>query len=73
MPLHEAKTCPRCKKSFECRVGDITNCQCNGLRFTAQEKAFIEERYSDCLCASCLLELKDKSILFREKYLNKGH
>jgi len=73
MPLHEQKACPRCNKAFECRVGDVANCQCNGLTFTAQEKAFIEERYTDCLCAACLKELKNKAVLFREKYLNNGH
>ncbi|WP_153796396.1 cysteine-rich CWC family protein [Foetidibacter luteolus] len=73
MPAHESKTCPRCQQAFECRVGDVANCQCNGFTFTAYEKAFIAERYSDCLCAACLHELKNKSVLFREKFLKDGN
>lgn len=69
MPLHEHKTCPRCKQHFECKVGDVANCQCSIFTFTAEEKKFIAERYSECLCANCLNELKNKYVLFREKYL----
>ena len=58
MCKHEEKLCPRCKAAFECKVGDITHCQCYGIGLTAEEKAFLEERYSDCLCRNCLLELK---------------
>ena len=70
MPVHEHKICPRCERAFECKVGDISHCQCNGIHFTAEEKAFIASRYQDCLCAGCLLELKDKSIFFKEKFLH---
>ncbi|HMH32078.1 MAG TPA: cysteine-rich CWC family protein [Puia sp.] len=69
MPQHEPKTCPRCQVAFECRVGDIGNCQCQGLSLSAEEMAFIEERYADCLCRQCLTDLKNKYILFREKFL----
>jgi hypothetical protein len=68
--LHEIKTCPRCNSSFECKPGNITQCQCFGLKFTEGEKAFIEERYHDCLCKSCLLQLKNQVELFREKFIN---
>ncbi|RXK81793.1 cysteine-rich CWC family protein [Filimonas effusa] len=68
MAKHEHKSCPRCQKPFECKVGDIGNCQCNGLSFTEEERSFIENRYSDCLCRQCLLELKNKSTLFQEKF-----
>jgi len=70
MSKHEKKQCPRCKKSFECKVGDIANCQCFGIAFTENEKAFIEERYHACLCRACLLELKQRDILFKEKYFH---
>ncbi len=68
MCKHEEKYCPRCKASFECKVGDIAQCQCNGLGLTAEERAFIADRYDDCLCRNCLLELKQRAVLFREKY-----
>jgi hypothetical protein len=69
---HEEKKCPRCAKHFECKVGDITHCQCYGISFTAEEKAFIEERYRECLCRNCLLELKQPNTLFSEKYFLHG-
>lgn len=68
MPTHEAKNCPRCQQPFECKVGDISHCQCNGIQLTEEERSFIEQRYSDCLCRSCLEALKNKYTLFKEKY-----
>lgn len=64
---HEEKTCPRCHKPFECRVGDIGQCQCSGVQLTNEEKILIEEKYNDCLCRNCLEELKNKYIFFKEK------
>lgn len=58
MNKHEEKICPRCKAAFECKMGDITQCQCYGIGLTIEERAFVEERYEDCLCRNCLLELK---------------
>ncbi|MEP6846987.1 MAG: cysteine-rich CWC family protein [Panacibacter sp.] len=72
MPLHEPKICPRCAQPFECHVGDIANCQCTSITLTAEECAFIEDRYSDCLCINCLRELKNKYIFFKEKFMMQG-
>jgi len=72
MPLHEAKTCPRCNNAFECKAGDIMHCQCSGIQLNIEERAFVEERYQDCLCIHCLLQLKDRFMLFKEKDLFKG-
>jgi len=69
MPLHELKICERCNNTFECKAGDITHCQCTGIQLTVEERAFIEDRYADCVCANCLLQLKNRYILFKEKYL----
>jgi hypothetical protein len=69
MPGHEIKNCPRCNKIFECKAGDITNCQCSNIKLSVEERAFIEDRYSDCLCADCLLQLKNGHALFKEKFL----
>lgn len=68
MPVHENKICPRCQKGFECKVGDVSNCQCNGLYLSAEERAHIEQKYDDCLCINCLRELKYKYTLFKEKF-----
>jgi len=72
MPKHEQKSCPRCGSAFECKAGDISNCQCNSMVLTVEETAFIEMRYNDCLCAVCLADLQNKYILFKEKYLYNG-
>ncbi|MBK7291076.1 MAG: cysteine-rich CWC family protein [Chitinophagaceae bacterium] len=67
MSLHETKYCLRCKKQFECKPGNISQCQCFGIKLTAEQKAFIELRYSDCLCNSCLTILQSDLELFEEK------
>jgi Cysteine-rich CWC len=69
MPSHELKSCPRCGAAFECKVGDISSCQCQGVALTADERAFIEERYADCLCIGCLKELKNRYVVFSERFL----
>ena len=56
---HEEKTCPRCGKNFECKVGDIVHCQCHGINFTKDATAFIGKNYDDCLCRECLLALNE--------------
>jgi len=68
MPLHEQKICSRCQQSFECKEGAISQCLCNTVVLTAEERAFIEERYKDCLCINCLKELKNRYVFFKEKY-----
>lgn len=71
MLKHEEKKCPRCAGMFECKVGSVGECQCAGISFTDEERAFIGSRYTDCLCRNCLLELKDKNVMFREKFFTK--
>ncbi|SJZ34101.1 cysteine-rich CWC family protein [Sediminibacterium ginsengisoli] len=70
MPTHEQKICPRCKQSFECKVGDVAHCHCSTVQLTMEERAFTEERYTDCLCNNCLKDIKNKYIFFKEKYLS---
>jgi hypothetical protein len=72
MCRHEEKFCPRCGAKFECKPGAVTTCQCYGITLSYEEKAFIEDRYKDCLCRDCLLELKDRYIFFKEKFLFNG-
>jgi hypothetical protein len=69
MCTHENKTCPRCKKQFECKPGNISQCQCFGMKFTIEQKAYIEQRYSDCLCKECLATLQNDIELFKEKFI----
>ena len=58
MPQHENKTCSRCNKGFECKVGNVLECQCSQIQLSYEEKVFIEDKYADCLCIDCLHLLK---------------
>lgn len=50
---HEVKVCPRCGLQFECKQGEINQCQCYGISFTTEALTEIGE-YKDCLCRACL-------------------
>ena len=72
MPVYELKNCERCGKRFECTVGNISNCQCNELALTAEERAYVESLYEDCLCVDCLQKVKQEYPLFKEKFIYGG-
>jgi hypothetical protein len=55
---HEKIGCPRCNAKFECKVGSISLCQCTSVSLTIDESQYISEFYKECLCASCMLEMK---------------
>ena len=44
-------------------------CQCYGIAITHEQKAYIAQRYADCLCNNCLEYLLDEQNLFKEKYI----
>lgn len=50
---HESKQCPRCGKEFECKVGDVQNCQCN-FPLQNETSVFLAKTKYGCLCAGCL-------------------
>lgn len=66
---HELKYCERCGSAFECKPGNITQCQCYEFQITAELKAKIGEEYSDCLCGKCLREIVEK---FSDSEANKA-
>jgi len=73
MQKHEQKLCPRCQQAFECRVGDITNCQCFGLQLTIAEEAMIAESWpGQCLCRQCLTLLQSRYHVFIENKILYG-
>ena len=72
MGLHETKSCQRCNAAFECKPGSITQCQCYEVTLSAEQSAYVEQLYDDCLCKDCLLKLKEESELFREKFIFNG-
>lgn len=57
-------------KDFECKPGNITQCQCYGIGLTADMKVYTSDRYKDCLCRGCLEWLAVEVNLFRDKYIS---
>ncbi|WP_232541014.1 cysteine-rich CWC family protein [Spirosoma endbachense] len=74
---HEHTTCPRCQRSFECRVGSINLCQCQTLTLTDDQRQYINSLYQGCLCAACLHVLRSEyNQLNHQKKVNQllhGH
>ena len=58
MPKHEKKQCPRCSAEFECKTGSILLCQCSKIEMTAEQLEYSNTQYDDCLCLSCLKDLR---------------
>lgn len=58
MNKHEQKYCPRCAIVFECKVGNITQCQCSNIDLGVEEQTYIGFLYQDCLCAACIKVLR---------------
>lgn len=69
---HEQKYCPRCSSQFQCKVGSILICQCTLLPLNDEERSFIQAQFLDCLCLSCLKDMKAAyhAKLFQEKLTN---
>ena len=52
------KICQRCNTEFECRNNCIKKCECFNVMLTLNDLVYIAQRYSNCLCKDCLLQLK---------------
>lgn len=57
---HEPKACPRCSSVFECKVGNVEQCQCSNITMNDQTQKHIRETYADCLCINCLKEVRSE-------------
>jgi hypothetical protein len=66
MCKHEQKNCPRCNAVFECKPGDITHCQCNGIQLREEAK-YIAEKFTDCLCAACMKAMQSEYSIMKNK------
>ena len=66
MLKHETKVCPKCSITFECKVGDVTNCQCN-IAIDDTTKEFLSKTNFDCLCKACLMHF-NQLVLLSKKY-----
>ncbi|HEY0772041.1 MAG TPA: cysteine-rich CWC family protein [Sphingobacteriaceae bacterium] len=56
---HEIIPCGRCGKRIECKANSFTKCQCVEVRLNINETQYISELFQGCVCAACLLELKE--------------
>lgn len=51
--------CPRCGGGFHCGVADVsTPCACKTVTLDAATLAALRERYTGCLCLSCLRQIQ---------------
>jgi transposase len=55
--------CPRCGGAFHCGVSDAGPCACTTVRLSAALQAQLRQRWSGCLCMSCLAALADAAEL----------
>jgi hypothetical protein len=60
MHKHEIIRCERCQSAFECKANSFTKCQCTKVQLTLNETQYVSESYDGCLCAGCLLALKEE-------------
>jgi hypothetical protein len=51
------ESCPRCGGAFHCGIGDAEPCACTALVLDAGLQQRLRERYTGCLCVTCLREL----------------
>lgn len=61
MSAHAPKPCPRCGVAVTCRVSNIAECQCSTVQLSGTQRQAIAEQYAGCLCATCLVALRDTS------------
>lgn len=77
---HEIIVCKRCGSQFECKVGDVSNCQCSTISLSDSTRKFLDNTSFGCLCANCLSEIenrvssiKDKSFLRQSEQIENTH
>ena len=53
------KICPRCGVSFTCQPDNIAGCQCVTVKLDRFQRDYVKTYYyPECLCKSCLEEIK---------------
>ncbi|MBA4196760.1 MAG: hypothetical protein C0459_04315 [Chitinophaga sp.] len=67
MPQHEKKQCSKCNNNFECKVGNVLECQCSQIQLSYEERVYIENLYTDCLCIDCLHVLRYQYQILKKK------
>lgn len=57
---HEIISCERCGLRIECKANNYTQCQCAQVQLSLNETQYISESYDGCLCAACLIALREE-------------
>jgi len=57
---HEEKNCPRCHAAFECKAGTISLCQCITVKLSDEERHYLRQKFTDCLCGECMIALRSE-------------
>ncbi|MCW9014293.1 MAG: cysteine-rich CWC family protein [Gammaproteobacteria bacterium] len=57
MAARKTKSCPRCQTLFECSTDSILICQCQAIKLSGKQRHSIAQKYTDCLCTSCLNDI----------------
>lgn len=52
--------CARCQVVITCLPNDISRCDCNKVKLTAEEYRYINSQYQECVCNRCLEDLKNE-------------
>jgi hypothetical protein len=52
--------CERCQQTFICDPTNIAACDCSKIKLSAEEITYFAKQYSNCVCNTCLLHLKDE-------------
>ena len=71
MCLHETINCACCELTFECKMGNITQCQCYGIILTEEMQQYINKQFAGCLCLSCIKNLQQQLNSGKLKYFNQ--
>ncbi|WP_256009037.1 cysteine-rich CWC family protein [Desertivirga xinjiangensis] len=64
MLKHEVIPCERCGSRIECKANSYTKCQCSKVQLNLNEVQYVSDLYEGCLCAGCLLQLKQEYLQF---------
>ena len=62
MGKHEEKQCEGCDSRFECKVGNIIECECFEVNLSTEQREVLSEKFSDCVCSSCLRDIAKQSL-----------
>jgi len=52
--------CERCHQPFICNPTNIAACDCSKIQLSTEEISYVAKHYSNCVCNTCLLHLKDE-------------